>query len=181
MYKCSGSCCIITVKPDSLTYYTDVNKRILKYNVNSDSYSFAYPNDIICIFANNKCAPNADLKNQEFCITYKGELVLAKQDINNCETGECYKATRITNSIYGYSQYLYNMNIYLAQMVDETSYYIVNLSTNTTVVSKNYKTKNNNLTLYGCQLSSCKEFIPNEVTYFYDARAKKILRYHDGI
>jgi len=35
-------------------------------------------------------------------------------------------------------------------MVDETGYYIVNLSTNTTVINKNYKTKNNNLVVYGC-------------------------------
>jgi len=181
LYKCNGSSCSITDKPDSLTYYADINKRILKYNVNSDSYSFAYSKDITCIFANNKCTPNADLKNQEFCITYKGELVLAKQDIKNRETGECYKAASITNNIYGYSQYLYNMNIYSAQMVDETGYYIVNLSTNTTVVSKNYKTKNNNLVVYGCQLSSCKEYIPDENTYYYDARAKTILRYNNGI
>jgi len=181
LYKCNGSSCSITDKPESLSYYADVNKRILKYNVNSDSYSFAYSKDIICIFANNKCTPNADLKNQEFCITYKGELVLAKQDIKNRETGECYKASSITSTIYGYSQYLYNMNIYSAQMVDETGYYIVNLSTNTTVVSKNYKTKNNNLVLYGCQLSSCKELIPDESTYYYDARAKTMLRYSDGI
>ena len=181
LYKCNGSSCSITDKPDSLTYYADVNKRILKYNVNSDSYSFAYSKDITCIFANNKCTPNADLKNQEFCITYKGELVLAKQDINNRETGECYKASSITNTIYGYSQYLYNMNIYSAKMVDETGYYIVNLSTNTTVVSKNYKTKNNNLVVYGCQLSSCKEYVPDEDIYYYDARAKTILRYLNGI
>jgi len=181
LYKCNGSSCSITDKPESLTYYADVNKRILKYNINSDAYSFAYPKDIICIFANNKCTPNADLKNQEFCITYKGELVLAKQDIKNRETGECYKATSITNSIYGYSQYLYNMNVFSAQMVDETGYYIVNLSTNTTVVSKNYKTKNNNLVVYGCQLSSCKEYVPDEDVYYYDARAKTILRYYDGV
>ena len=181
LYKCNGSSCSITDKPDAMTYYADVNKRIIRYNINSDSYSFAYEKDITCIFANNKCTPNADLKNQEFCITYKGELALAKQDIKNRETGECYKASSITNGIYGYSQHLYNMNLYSAKMVDETGYYIVSLSTNTTVVSKNYKTKNNNLVVYGCQLSSCKEYTPDENTYYYDARAKNILRYKDGI
>ncbi|OUM56894.1 hypothetical protein PIROE2DRAFT_18292 [Piromyces sp. E2] len=181
LYKCNGSSCSIIDKPDSMTYYADVNKRILKYNVNNDVYSFAYDKDITCIFANNKCTPNADLKNKEFCITYKGELVLAKADIKNRETGECYKASSIINTIYGYSQHLYNMNVFSAEMVDETGYYIVNLSTNTTVVSKNYKTKNNNLVVYGCQLSSCKEYTPDEDTYYYDARAKTILRYRDGI
>jgi len=181
LYKCNGSSCSITDKPDSLTYYVDVNKRIFKYNINNDAYSFAYDKDIMCIFANNKCTPNADLKNKEFCITYKGELALVKQDIKNRETGECYKASSITNTIYGYSQYLYNMNMFSAEMVDETGYYIISLSTNTTVVSKNYKTKNNNLVVYGCQLSSCKEYTPDEDTYYYDARAKNILRYKDSI
>jgi len=181
LYRCNGNSCNIMDKPNSTTYYADVNKRIIKYNVNSDSYTFAYDKDIICIYNNSKCTPNADIKNREFCITYKGELALAKQDIKNRETGECYKAASITNNIYGYSQYLYNMNTFSAEMVDETGYYIVSLSTNTTVVSKNYKTKNSNLVVYGCQLSSCKEFIPDENVYYYDARAKNILRYRDGV
>jgi len=181
LYKCNGSSCSIMDKPDSLTYYADVNKRIIRYNVNSDSYSFAYDKDITCIFANNKCTPNADLKNQEFCITYKGELALATADIKNRETGECYKASTISSNIYGYSQYLYSMNVYSAQMIDETGYYIISLSTNTTVVSKNYKTKNNNLVIYGCQLSSCKVIEPEEDTYYYDSNAKTILRYKDGV
>ncbi|ORX42353.1 scaffoldin [Piromyces finnis] len=180
LYRCNGSSCSILDKPDSLTFYADVNKRILRYNVNSGSYSFAYEKDIICIFANNKCTPNADLKNQEFCITYKGELALAKADIKNRETGECYKASSLSSTIYGYSQSLYSMNLYSAEMIDETGYYIVSLSTNTTVVSKNYKTKNNKLVIYGCQLSSCKEIEPEEDTYYYDSSAKTILRYKDG-
>ncbi|ORX65229.1 scaffoldin [Anaeromyces robustus] len=181
LYRCNGSSCSIVDKPESMTYYADINKRILRYNVNSGAYSFAYEKDIVCAFANNKCTPNADLKNQEFCITYKGELVLAKADIKNRETGECYRAPSITSTIYGYSQYLYNMNMFAAQMVDETGYYIVSLSTNTTVVSKNYKTKNNGLVVYGCQLSSCKEYTPEEDVYYYDGRAKTILRHRDGI
>ncbi|ORX65102.1 scaffoldin [Anaeromyces robustus] len=181
LYRCNGSSCSIVDKPESMTYYADINKRILKYNVNSGAYSFAYEKDIVCAFANNKCTPNADLKNQEFCITYKGELVLAKADIKNRETGECYRAPSITSTIYGYFQYLYNMNMFAAQMVDETGYYIVSLSINTTVVSKNYKTKNNGLVVYGCQLSSCKEYTPEEDVYYYDGRAKTILRYRDGI
>ena len=181
LYKCNGNSCSIMDNPDSLTYYADVNKRIIRYNVNSDSYSFAYDKDVTCIFANNKCTPNADLKNQEFCITYKGEIALATTDIKNRETGECYKASTISSNIYGYSQYLYNMNMYSAQMVDETGYYIVSLSTNTTVVSKNYKTKNNNIVIYDCQLSSCKVIEPDENVYYYDAHAKTILRYQDGV
>jgi len=66
----------------------------------------------ILFFTNNKCTPNADLKNQEFCITFKGELVLAKQYIKNGETGECYNVASITNNIHYYSQYLYNINLF---------------------------------------------------------------------
>eukprot|EP00833_Pecoramyces_ruminatium_P001014 jgi/Orpsp1_1/1175046/evm.model.c7180000052415.1 len=153
LYRCDGNSCSIVDKPEAMTYYADVNKRILKYNVNSDSYSFAYEKDVTCIFANNKCTPNADLKNQEFCITYKGELVLAKTDIKNRET---------------------------AQMIDQTGYYIISLSTNTTVISKNYKTKSNNIVIYGCTLSSCQVYEPDENVYYYDSRAKTILRYKDG-
>jgi len=181
LYRCNGSSCSIIDKPDAMTYYADVNKRILKYNVNSDAFSFAYEKDVTCIFANNKCTPNADMKNKEFCITYKGELVLATTDIKNRETGECYRASSISSTIYGYSQYLYNMNQFAAQMVDQTGYYIVSLSTNTTVVSKNYKTKNNSLVIYGCTLSSCRVYEPDEDVYYYDAQAKTILRYKDGV
>jgi len=181
LYRCNGSSCSIVDKPSTLAYYTDVNKRILKYNINSDAYTFAYEKDITCIFNNNKCTPNVDLKNQEFCVTYKGELVLATADIKSRETGDCYKANNINANIYGYSQSLYSMNLYSAEMVDQTGYYIVSLSTNTTVVSKNYKTKNSKLVLYGCQNSNCKVYEPEETTYYYDDQAKTILRYKDGV
>ncbi|KAL6631435.1 scaffoldin [Neocallimastix sp. 'constans'] len=181
LYRCNGSSCSIIDKPDANTYYADVNKRILKYNVNNDVFTFAYDKDIICIFANNKCTPNADLKNQEFCITYKGEIVLATTDIKNRETGECYRAGNINNYIYGYSQHLYHMNQFAAEMVDQTGFYIISLSTNTTVVSKNYKNKNNSIVVYGCNLSSCRVYEPDEDTYYYDAQARNILRYKNGV
>ncbi|KAL6631398.1 hypothetical protein U3516DRAFT_737439 [Neocallimastix sp. 'constans'] len=31
-----------------------------------------------------------DMTKNEFCVTYKGELVLAQSSIKNCETGDCY-------------------------------------------------------------------------------------------
>jgi len=65
--------------------------------------------------------------------------------------------------------------------MDETGYTIVSLSTNTTVVSKNYKIKNSGLVVYGCQLSNCKVYEPESTTYYYDAKAKTLLRYQDGI
>jgi len=66
-------------------------------------------------------------------------------------------------------------------MVDQTGYYIVSLSTNTTVVSKNYKTKNSNIIVYGCTMSSCKIYEPDKNAYYYDERAKNILRYKNGV
>jgi len=181
LYRCNGNSCSIIDKPDANTYYADVNKRILKYNVNNDIFSFAYEKDILCIFSNNKCTPNADMKDQEFCITYKGEIALTTADIKNRETGECYRANSINNYIYGYSQHLYHMNQFAAEMVDQTGFYIISLSTNTTVVSKNYKNKNNSIVIYGCTLSSCKVYEPREDTYYYDAQAKNILRYKNGV
>jgi len=180
LYRCNGSSCSVVDKPNANAYVADVNKRILEYNINNEVYSFAYEKDITCIFANNKCTPNADLKNHEFCITYKGEIVLATTDILNRETGECYRAGNINNYIYGYSQHLYQMNQFSAEMVDKTGFYIVSLATNTTVVSKNYKTKNSNIVVYGCKHSSCRVYEPDEDVYYYDAQAMNILRYRNG-
>jgi len=179
LYKCNGTACKILDRPDDVTYYADVNKRIIKYNVNSDSYSFAYEKDIICIFANNKCTPNADLNGREFCITYKGELVLAAQDIKNRETGDCYRASGINTNIYGYNQYLYNMDVYSASVVDNNGYYLVSISTNNTVSSKDYKNRlvsTNSIKVYGCYSSTCKVYEPENGVYYYDSRAKTILK-----
>jgi len=181
LYSCDGTTCNILNKPESVTYYADVNKRILKYDIQNDVYSFAYEKDITCGFVNNKCTPNADLNAREFCITYKGEIVLATTDIKNRETGECYRANSMNSNIYGFSQSLYSMNLYSAQMVDQTGYYIISRSTNSTVVSKNYKAKNNNLVVYGCTLSQCKVVEPDENVYYYDPEAKTILRYKNGV
>jgi len=180
LYKCDGSTCNIMNKPESVTYFADANKRILKYDVQNDVYSFAYDKDITCYFVNNKCTPNADLNAREFCITYKGEIVLATTDIKNRETGECYRASSMNSNIYGISQSLYSMNLYSAQMVDQTGYYIISRSSNSTVVSKNYKAKNSNLVVYGCTLSQCKVVEPDEDVYYYDPEAKTILRYKNG-
>jgi len=179
LYQCNGTTCKILDSPENSTYFADVNKRILKFNVNSDSYSFAYEKDIICIFANNKCTPNADLNGREFCITYKGEICLAANDIKNRETGECYRASSVGNSIYGYNQYLYKMNLYSATIVEENGYNIVSLSTNNTVSSKDYKNRlvnGNSIKIYGCHSASCKVYEPEEDVYYYDDDAKVIIK-----
>jgi len=179
LYRCDGRKCEIVDPPQSTVYYADVSKRILRYDVQSHHYLYAYDKDTICIYKDNQCTPNADLKSKEFCITYKGELVLTKTDIKNRETGECYKAPSMTSEIYGYGQYLYLMDIYGATMVTQTGYYIINLSTNSTITTTTSKNKNNRYVIYGCQLSSCKIYEPKASTYYYDSQTKILLKYKD--
>jgi len=183
LYKCNGLNCVILDEPDNTTYFADVNKRIVKYNVNSNSYVYAYEKDIICIFANNKCTPNADLNNREFCITYKGEIALAAADIKNRETGDCYKAGNINSNIYGYNQYLYSMDVGSATVVDKNGYYIVSLSSNSTVVTKDYKNRlinTNSFKIYGCYNTNCKVYDPEKGVYYYDDKAKVLLKNEDN-
>ncbi|ORX49589.1 scaffoldin [Piromyces finnis] len=186
LYRCNGSSCSILDNPTANTYFADYNKRILMYNVLNEIYDFAYEKDIICIFKNNKCTPNADLNGREFCITYKGELCLAKSDIKNRETGECYKSSEWNTNIYGYGQskHLYSMSLYQAQLVDYSGYYLVSLSTNTTVQMSETYSKimaiNNDIVLYGCERSNCKELQPKELVYYYDERAKIMMRFKNG-
>jgi len=182
LYRCKGSHCRPVDALNTITYIVDINKRILKYNVNNKLYSFANDRDIICIFKDNKCTPNADMKNNEFCVTYKGELVLAQSSIKNRETGDCYLSESINSFIYGYgfSQHLYHMNKFAAQMVDQTGYYIINMDTNTTIGRRIYRSKNINLVMYACTYSSCYVYEPHEDTYYYDSQAKTIFRYKDG-
>ena len=179
LYRCDGRKCDIVDSPQSTVYYADVSKRILRYDIQSHRYLYAYDKDIVCIYKDNQCTPNADLKRKEFCITYKGELVLTKTDIKNREIGECYKASSITSKIYGYSQYLYLMDIYGATMVTRTGYYIINLSTNFTITTTTSKNKNNRYVIYGCLLSTCKIYEPEASTYYYDTQTKILLKYKD--
>ncbi|ORY58328.1 scaffoldin [Neocallimastix californiae] len=182
LFYCNGLKCQIENLPNITTYYADVNKRILKYNPEKRDYSFAYDKDIKCIYKDSKCTPNADLKNQEFCITYKGELALINEDIKNRETGDCYKAKSITSNILGHynpQRHLYQMNINAAQIIHDTGYFIVNLMNNNTVSMTNVKPRNNKLVLYGCQKSICDEYEPEEGIYYYDDRAKILLQYHE--
>ncbi|MBE6494091.1 MAG: hypothetical protein E7Z84_05745 [Methanosphaera stadtmanae] len=183
-YQCDGNSCKIVEKPNIPTYYVSSNKRIIKYNPDNDNYSFAYEKDIICIYKNNKCTPNADLKSHEFCITYKGELALAQTDIKNRESGDCYVSSSINSSIYGYRQsqkQLYHMNMDMAQRVEETGYFIVNLSTNNTITNNNNtnnaKIKRNKFIIYGCKKASCEIYEPDESTFYYDDHAKILLKY----
>ncbi|OUM63773.1 hypothetical protein PIROE2DRAFT_20628 [Piromyces sp. E2] len=179
LFRCNDSSCSIIDKPETTAYYSDVNKRIIKFNPNSDSYSFAYDNDVICIYSNNKCTPRADIKNMEFCITYKGELCLVTNDIKSRETGECYKADTITSKIYGLSQYMYSMNAFSAERIVDTAYYVVSLSTNTTATIRDYDGRNNSLKIYGCVESKCDVQVPQKGVYYYDSISRYMFRYEN--
>eukprot|EP00833_Pecoramyces_ruminatium_P004338 jgi/Orpsp1_1/1178370/evm.model.c7180000065017.1 len=180
LFKCNDNSCYVVDDPTTITYYTDVNKRIIQYNPNSDSYVFPYEKDITCIYSNNKCIPNSDLKGREFCITYKGELVLASTDIKSRETGDCYKSNSIVSYIFGYSQFFYEMNSNSAQIIETTGYYIVSLATNSTASYKDYNNKNNIIKIYGCVLSSCTEYEPEEGIYYYDYLSRSMYKFEDG-
>ncbi|ORX83764.1 scaffoldin [Anaeromyces robustus] len=184
IYKCNGIACSIEDKPIVTTYYADVNKIIIKYDIYSNSYSFIYSTNIMCTYSNNQCTPNADLINQKFCITYMGELVLASSEIKSKETGECYKANTITSNIYGYSDKLYIMNLYSAQLIDQTGYHIINLSTNSTIsnnMNQDKKIRNNGHIIYGCLLSTCNAYEPKNYIYYYDTEAKALITYQNDL
>ncbi|ORX80480.1 scaffoldin [Anaeromyces robustus] len=179
LFKCNDSSCSIIDKPETATYYADVNKRIIMFNPNSDSYSFAYENDITCIYANNKCTPKSDIKNMEFCITYKGELALVVNDIKSRETGECFKADTITSKIYGLSQYMYSMNAFSAERIVDNAYYVVSMSTNNTATIRDYDGRNNSIKIYGCVESKCDIYEPEEDVYYYDSISRYMFKYEN--
>jgi len=184
LYRCKGSDCREVAPFKVLTYVADINKRILKYDPLYGRYFFEYDDpkrDIHCIYEDSKCTPNADMKKHEFCITYKGELILTQTPLKNRETGECYRADTINTNIYGFSKHLYYMNLFAAQLVDRTGYYMVNLYTNSTVASETYLSRNSEMVMYGCIHSNCELYEPDEDTYYFDAHAKTISKYSNGV
>jgi len=175
LYKCNGVSCVVVPNPSSTTYYVDVSKRIFKYTGNT--FSFAYDKDVLCAYSNNKCVPNTDLKSTEFCVTSAGELVIAAGDIEAKKSGNCYKSSTINNEIFGYSSNLYKLNLYDATLVDNTGYYLVSISSNSTTEYKEFSSKNNDIILYGCSLSSCTIRTPEEGVYYYDNISHYLVRY----
>jgi len=175
LYKCNGVSCVVIPDPSSITYIVDVSKRIFKYSGNA--YTFAYDKDVLCAYSNNKCIPNTDLKSTEFCVTSAGELVIAASDIEAKKTGDCYKANNINNEIFGYSANLYKLNLYDATLIDDTGYYLISRTTNSTTEYKEFSSKNNKIVLYGCTLSSCAVRNPEEGVYYYDNISNYLVRY----
>ncbi|OUM59472.1 hypothetical protein PIROE2DRAFT_14998 [Piromyces sp. E2] len=177
IYFCDEKAC--EVKSDVYSYLIDVGKRIFMYDFKSKKYSFAYQDDIICIYKNNQCTPNADLINREFCTNYKGELLIVKSNIKNRENGECHKVKNSNSSFYGYSKYLYLIDQFSAQRVDQTGYYITNSNFNNNNNDDddgNTKMKNN-LIIYGCINSSCTIYEPVKDIYYYNSIDNSLMKY----
>jgi len=175
LYKCNGVSCVVIPNPSTTTYYVDVNKKIFKYSGNT--FSFAYDKDVICRYANNKCSPQTDLKSMEFCVTASGELVIAANDIEAKKEGDCYKASSISNEIFGYSSNLYKLNLFDATLIDNTGYFLVSMNTNSTTEFKEFSNKNSDIVLYGCSLSSCAVRSPETGVYYYDNVSHYLVRY----
>ncbi|ORX77206.1 scaffoldin [Anaeromyces robustus] len=181
IFKCNGVSCSIIDNLKTISYFADVNKKIIKYDPEIKKYSYAYNKDIVCSYSKNKCTPKYDLEKREFCITYLGELTLASQDIKSHESGDCYKSNTIDSSIYGYSQYLYKMDQFSAIMVDNTAYYLVTKSTNSTAEVKDYSNKPKSIVIYGCIKKNCDIYDAKEKVYYYDNNKKSMYRLVDGV
>ncbi|ORX59843.1 hypothetical protein BCR36DRAFT_408220 [Piromyces finnis] len=179
--KCDGQKCKIVEKTSEISYYADVNKHIIKYDPNNDKYSFPYEKDIICIYKSNSCTPKYDLKNNELCITYKGELALVSKEIIGFETGSCYKAASIINPIYGLSTYFYEMDTNSAKRIVTSGYYLTDSLTNGSINIKKFsKASTSSIYLYGCIDSRCKLYEPMENSYYYDNITQHIFKYENS-
>ncbi|ORX87465.1 scaffoldin [Anaeromyces robustus] len=180
LFKCTENGCSTVKRPENTVYYTDINKKIIKYDISTDKYFFM--KDIICIYNNEKCTPNSNMNNQNICITYKGELVLTSSEINSYESGTCYKASDISTSIYGYSNNLYFMDSNSAQLIQNTSYFFINSNTHTNVNYKDFiNGKNNSILIYGCLMSNCDIYEPEEGLYYYNSVGNYLIKYVDGV
>jgi len=180
LYKCNEDGCSVVSRPDTITYYTDVNKNIIMYDVTRDRYAFM--NNIICIYSNGKCTPNSNMNNQNVCITYKGEIVLTSAEIQSHETDTCYKSNDINTNIYGYNQNLYLMDSNSVQLIQNTSYFFINSISHTMANYKDFiNGKNYSVLVYGCLLSNCHLYEPEEGLYYYNTVGKYLIKYENGV
>ncbi|ORX80489.1 hypothetical protein BCR32DRAFT_293827 [Anaeromyces robustus] len=182
LFKCNSEKCIIVDKPDSVAYYTDVNKHIIQYDPDNDKYIFPYSKDIICIYKPSRCIPKYDLNNNEFCITYKGELALVSDNILALESGNCFRSSTISSTIYGLYKYFYEMDSNSAKRIVTSGFYIVDYLTNSSINYNSFsKLGSSSLILYGCIEHQCNIYEPEENAYYYDALSKNVLKYENGI
>jgi len=183
LYKCDNSSCRIMDKPTSDTYYTDVSKRIIKYSVEDNKYSFANSKqENVCVFEENTCTPKYDIEENDFCITAEGYLVVAGEKIKSRETGKCYMSTSInTNALaYSYSANLYLLNSNAAKQVTTTGYFFAENSKYQSAEYRVFNSTRSGITLYGCINKNCQVVEPEPDVFYFDMLTNYLIQKKDN-
>ena len=170
LYKCDGASCRIMDKPTSNTFYTDVTKRILKYSVEEDKYSFINKKENICMFEDNTCTPKYDMGENDFCITAEGNIVVAGEKIKSRETGKCFMSYSISENVlaFSYNSVLYLLNSNAAKQVVTSGYYFAENNKYNSAEYKAFNTTTSGITLYGCINHNCGIYQPQPDIYYFD-------------
>lgn len=182
LYKCDGASCRIMEKPTSDTYYTDVTKRILKYSVEDDKYSFINKKENVCSFSNNTCTPKNDADENDFCITPEGNIVVVGEKIKSRETGKCFMSTSIKENVlsFSYNSVLYLLNSNAAKRVITSGYYFAENNKYYSAEYKAFNTTTSGITLYGCINSNCQIYEPQPDIYYFDMLTNYLIQRKDG-
>ncbi|OUM59856.1 hypothetical protein PIROE2DRAFT_14522, partial [Piromyces sp. E2] len=170
LYKCDGASCRIMDKPTSNTFYTDVTKRIIKYTVEDDKYTFINKKENICMFDSNTCTPKYDMGENDFCITAQGNIVVAGEKIKSRETGKCYMSYSISENVlaFSYNSVLYLLNSNAAKQVVTSGYYFAENNKYNSAEYKAFNTTSSGITLYGCINHNCQVYQPQPDIYYFD-------------
>ncbi|ORX44894.1 scaffoldin [Piromyces finnis] len=170
LYKCYDRGCRIMEKPSSNTFYTDVTKRIIKYTVEDNKYSFVNKKENTCTFENNTCTPKYDIGENDFCMTAEGNIVVAGEKIKSRETGRCYMSNSISENVlaFSYNSVLYLLNSNAANQVITSGYYFAENNKYNSAEYKTFNTTSSGITLYGCINQNCKIYQPQPDIYYFD-------------
>ncbi|ORX44895.1 scaffoldin [Piromyces finnis] len=170
LYKCYDMSCRVMEKPSSNTFYTDVTKRIIKYTVEDNKYSFVNKKENTCTFENNTCTPKYDIGENDFCMTAEGNIVVAGEKIKSRETGRCYMSNSISENVlaFSYNSVLYLLNSNAANQVVTSGYYFAENNKYNSAEYKTFNTTSSGITLYGCINQNCKIYQPQPDIYYFD-------------
>jgi len=184
LYKCDGTSCRIMDKPTSDSYYTDVSKRIIKYSIEDEKYSFVNnKRENICVFEENTCTPKYDIEENDFCITAEGYLVVAEEKIRSRETGKCFMSTSINDNVIAFSHnsVLYLLNSNAAKQVVTTGYYFAENNRYRSTEYRLFNTTRSGITLYGCVTKNCKIYEPQPNVYYFDMLTNYLIQKKDSV
>jgi len=182
LYKCDGSSCRIMDKPTSDTFYTDVSKRIIKYSVEENKYSFINKKENICMFSDNTCTPKYDIGENDFCVTAEGNIVIAGEKIKSRETGKCFMSSSINENVlaFSYNSVLYLLNSNAAKQVVTSGYYFADNNKYNSAEYKAFNTTTSGITLYGCVTKNCKIYEPKPDVYYFDMITNYLIQKKDN-